>query len=87
MVDPAKNSNQETPKQTYIDPEIIRAARYTYQNYYQAHQGKIPATPIGVAVDTKNYRGTIMFHDHPIILPRECFVPMAQLEGHAHPSP
>ncbi len=62
-----------------LDPALLQAARFIYRTYYEVHPDEIQR-PIGVALDRFNLRGKLIFGAKPILLPRECFVPLTQIE-------
>jgi hypothetical protein len=62
-----------------LDPALLQAARSIYRTYYEVHPDEIQR-PIGVALDRFSLRGKLIFGAKPILLPRECFVPLAQIE-------
>jgi hypothetical protein len=62
-----------------LDPALLQAARFIYRTYYEVHPDEVQR-PIGVALDRFNLRGKLIFGTKPILLPRECFVPLTQIE-------
>jgi hypothetical protein len=62
-----------------LDPALLQAARSIYRTYYEVHPDEIQR-PIGVALDRFSLRGKLIFGAKPILLPRECFVPLSQIE-------
>lgn len=62
-----------------LDPALLQAARFIYRTYYEVHPDEVQR-PIGVALDRFNLRGKLIFGAKPILLPRECFVPLTQIE-------
>ncbi len=62
-----------------LDPALLQAARSIYRTYYEVHPDETQR-PIGVALDRFNLRGKLIFGLKPILLPRECFVPLSQIE-------
>ncbi len=64
----------------FFDPTLINAARNIYRNYCSLN---IPADsrPMGVVINRDNHRGQLTFSSKPILLPRECFIPMKQIEA------
>jgi hypothetical protein len=62
-----------------LDPSLLQAARSIYRTYYEVHPDELQR-PIGVALDRLNLRGKLIFGAKPILLPRECFVPLNQIE-------
>ncbi len=83
MVYAAQQSNQFRPKTgipVLLDPGLVKAARQIYQNYFRL-RSKVHKSPVGVAIDRQTYRGQLIFAKKPILLPRENFVPLEQLES------
>jgi hypothetical protein len=80
---PAAEKSQNKSKQMEIpillDPALLRAAQRVYRNYCGL-QNKSNKRPCGVAINRDNYRGQLIFRDNPILLPRECFISIKQLE-------
>ena len=64
----------------FIDPMIIRAARIIYNTYLEVHPN-ISQRPLGIVIDRYSYRGHLIFHRKPALLPKEFFVPFNQLES------
>ncbi|NER81312.1 MAG: hypothetical protein F6K42_17445 [Leptolyngbya sp. SIO1D8] len=65
------------------DPALLKAARHIYRTYYEVHPEDIQR-PIGVAISRKTRRGKLIFGDRPVLLPSECFIPLAQIEPDIH---
>jgi len=63
-----------------LDPALLQAARYIYQTYYEVHPEQTQR-PIGIAIDRYSYRGKLIFGQKPILLPKECFIPLNQIES------
>jgi hypothetical protein len=63
-----------------LDPAILQTARQIYRTYYEVHPEEIQR-PIGVAIDRSTHRGKLIFTGKPVLLPRECFVPLNQIES------
>jgi hypothetical protein len=42
---------------------------------------KLDKRPCGVAINRDTYRGQLIFRENPILLPRESFIPLKQLEA------
>jgi hypothetical protein len=74
------NRDDRTDLSALLDPRLIQAARQIYQTYYEVHPDR-SARPIGVAIDRHSYRGQLIFGNKPVLLPRECFVPLQQIES------
>ncbi len=66
-----------------LDPGILRAARQIYRTYYEVHPN-LTERPIGIAIDRYSYRGQLIFGQKAVLLPRECFVPLQQLEAEVY---
>lgn len=62
-----------------LDPAILQAAQHIYRTYYEVHPEQIQR-PIGIAIDRYSYRGKLIFGSKPILLPKECFIPISQIE-------
>ena len=71
----AKESNM-----TFFDPTLIKAARNIYRNYYSLN---VPSDSkvLGVIINRDNHRGQLAFKHKPILLPRECFISIEQIEA------
>ena len=81
-----RNSNSTKAKMsnmTFFDPSLIKAARNIYRNYYSL---SVPSDvePMGVVINRDNHRGQLAFKPKPILLPRECFIPLKQIEAEAY---
>jgi hypothetical protein len=63
-----------------LDPALLQAARYIYQTYYEVHPEQTQR-PIGIAIDRYSHRGKLIFGQKPILLPKECFIPLNQIES------
>ena len=68
---------------TFFDPSLIKAARNIYRNYYNLSSPS-DAEPMGVVINRDSHRGQIAFRPKPILLPRECFIPLKQIESEAY---
>ncbi len=74
------DSTPETQDVTaLIDPYLLSAARHIYQKCYEIYPEKAERTS-GVAIDRETYRGQLIFHEKPILLPWESFIPSEQLQ-------
>ena len=67
----------------FLDPILIQAARNIYRNYCSLN---LPADspPTGVVINRDNHRGQLSFSSKPILLPRECFIPLKQIESEVY---
>ncbi len=63
-----------------LDPSLLQSARHIYRTYYEVHPDQT-GRPIGIAIDRFTHRGKLIFGAKPILLPQECFVPVAQIES------
>jgi hypothetical protein len=63
-----------------LDPTLLQTARQIYRTYYEVHPEEVQR-PIGVAIDRSTHRGKLIFGGKPVLLPRECFVPLNQIES------
>ncbi|HEY9639469.1 MAG TPA: hypothetical protein V6C57_03240 [Coleofasciculaceae cyanobacterium] len=63
-----------------LDPALLQTARQIYRTYYEVHPEQT-RRPIGIAIDRINHRGKLIFGQKPILLPKECFVPLSQIES------
>lgn len=79
----AVNNNRQLEFPVLLDPEVLRAARRIYRVYYEVHPN-VTERPIGIAIDRYNHRGQLIFGNQPILLPKECFVPLQQLESNVY---
>lgn len=68
---------------TFFDPSLIKAARNIYRNYYSL-SAPSDASPMGVVINRDSHRGQLVFKHKPILLPRECFIPLKQIEADAY---
>lgn len=66
-----------------LDPAILQAARGIYRTYYEVHPEQV-RRPIGIAIDRYSYRGKLIFGAKPVLLPKECFIPLNQIEPGLH---
>lgn len=66
-----------------LDPVLLRAAQRIYRNYCSL-QNKSDRRPCGVAINRDTHRGQLIFRENPILLPRECFIPIKQLEAEVY---
>lgn len=67
----------------FFDPSLIKAARNIYRNYCSLN---VPTDtqPMGVVIDRDSHRGQLAFKSKPILLPRECFIPLKQIEAESY---
>ena len=77
------STKAEESKMIFFDPTLIKAARNIYRNYCNLN---IPTDnrPMGVVINRDNHRGQLSFNSKPILLPRECFISLQQIEAEAY---
>ena len=80
-----KSSSSQTKDSSmvFFDPILIKAARNIYRNYYSL---SIPSSdhPMGIVINRDSHRGQLVFKRKPILLPRECFIPLKQIESESY---
>lgn len=78
----AKKTKEES-SMIFFDPTLIKAARNIYRNYAGL---SVPADvpPMGVIINRDSHRGQLAFKRKPILLPRECFIPIKQIEAESY---
>ncbi|WP_088893823.1 hypothetical protein [Leptolyngbya ohadii] len=62
-----------------LDPALLQAARDIYRTFYEVHPDEVQR-PLGVAIDRFSFRGKLIFNGKPVLLPKECFIPISQIE-------
>jgi len=67
----------------FFDPSLIKAARNIYRNYCHLTVSA-DNHPMGVVINRDNHRGQLAFRSKPVLLPRECFIPLKQIEAEAY---
>ena len=74
-----QSSAKTQPNMVFFDPSLIKAARNIYRNYCNLN---IPTEhkPRGIVINRDSHRGQLSFNLKPILLPRECFIPIQQIE-------
>ena len=75
-----QNRYTNTPQPPLVDSNLVRAAGQIYYTYCEVHP-EIEGQASGVAINRANYRGKVIFTQHPALLPEECFVPLNQIES------
>lgn len=82
----ARSNNSSKTKMsnmTFFDPSLIKAARNIYRNYYSLSV-PLDTEAMGVVINRDSHRGQLVFKHKPILLPRECFIPLKQIESEAY---
>lgn len=67
----------------FFDPTLIKAARNIYRNYCSLNISA-ENQPMGVVINRDNHRGQLAFRPKPVLLPRECFIPIKQIEAEVY---
>ena len=67
----------------FFDPSLIKAARNIYRSYCNLN---IPtgSKAKGIIINRDSHRGQLAFNAKPILLPRECFIPLKQIEAETY---
>ncbi|MEP0910052.1 hypothetical protein [Leptolyngbya sp. FACHB-711] len=76
---PAGIPVEEGSLSALLDPSLLQAARNIYRTYYEVHPDEVQR-PLGVAIDRFSLRGKLIFNGKPVLLPKECFIPISQIE-------
>lgn len=66
--------------QSRLDPDLLRAARRIYLGYLQVHARQM-RRPSGVIIHQTTYRGLLIFSSRPILLPKEQFIPLENIDS------
>nr|WP_012796756.1 hypothetical protein [Rippkaea orientalis] len=74
-----ETQRQRMDRPLVLDPSVLRAAQRIYRTYCVLHP-KNDKRPYGIAIHRKSHRGQLIFREHPVLLPGECFVSANQLE-------
>lgn len=79
----ASSAKTNESNMVFHDPILIKAARNIYRNYYNL---AIPSDdrPMGIVINRDSHRGQLVFKRKPILLPREYFIPLRQIEGEGY---
>ena len=77
-----KNNSAKTrdSNMVFFDPTLIKAARNIYRNYYSLGM-PTDNQPMGIVINRDSHRGQLVFKRKPVLLPRECFIPLIQIEA------
>ena len=67
----------------FFDPSLIKAARNIYRSYCNLNVSA-GQRPMGIVINRDNHRGQLAFSPKPILLPRECFIPLKQIEAESY---
>lgn len=77
------NSVKTQPSMMFFDPSLIKAARNIYRNYCNLNFST-EKQPKGIVINRDNHRGQLAFQTKPVLLPRECFIPIQQVEAEVY---
>jgi hypothetical protein len=80
--DSVKNPPSQS-SMVFFDPSLIKAARNIYRNYCNLNFS-MEKQPKGIVINRDNHRGQLAFQTKPVLLPRECFIPIQQIEADAY---
>ena len=83
---PTRNANSAKIKDSgmvFLDPILIQAARNIYRNYSSLNL-PLDSPPTGVVINRDSHRGQLAFSSKPILLPRECFIPLKQIKAEVY---
>lgn len=75
-----KTQSSTQPSMVFFDPSLIKAARNIYRNYCNLNFAT-EKQPKGIVINRDNHRGQLAFQTKPVLLPRECFIPLKQIEA------
>lgn len=78
-----RNYNTPNSQSALVDPAVIRAAGDIYRTYCEVHP-EMMGQPSGVAINRSHHRGKVIFTNHPVLLPEECFIPLNQIESNVY---
>ena len=67
----------------FFDPSLIKAARNIYRSYCNLNISA-DNKAMGIIINRDSHRGQLAFNPKPILLPRECFIPLKQIEAEAY---
>jgi hypothetical protein len=67
----------------FFDPSLIKAARNIYRSYCNLNV-TTDQRLMGIVINRDNHRGQLAFSPKPILLPRECFIPLKQIEAETY---
>ncbi|MEO1340499.1 MAG: hypothetical protein AAFV28_04980 [Cyanobacteria bacterium J06635_13] len=75
-----QNSAKTQANMVFFDPGLIKAARNIYRSYCNLN---VPTEhqPRGIVINRDSHRGQLAFNPKPVLLPRECFIPLQQIEA------
>ncbi|MEL6493896.1 MAG: hypothetical protein AAFQ41_02070 [Cyanobacteria bacterium J06623_7] len=78
-----QSSAKTQTNMVFFDPSLIKAARNIYRGYCNLN---VPTEqkPRGIVINRDSHRGQLSFNLKPILLPRECFIPIQQIEAESY---
>ena len=77
------SAKAKEPNMIFFDPTLIKAARNIYRTYCNLNL-TANSRPIGIVINRDNHRGQLAFNPKPVLLPRECFIPLQQIEAETY---
>lgn len=79
----SQNSATTQPNMIFFDPSLIKAARNIYRSYCNLNVSTENQAR-GIIINRDSHRGQLAFNSKPVLLPRECFIPLKQIEAEAY---
>ena len=76
-------AKSEDPNMIFFDPTLLNAARNIYRNYHSLGVST-NTQPMGIVINRDSHRGQLAFKQKPVLLPRECFIPIKQIEANGY---
>jgi hypothetical protein len=78
-----QNPVRTQPSMVFLDPSLVKEARNIYSNYCNLNFSS-ENQPKGIVINRDNHRGQLAFRHKPVLLPRECFIPLKQIEAEGY---
>jgi hypothetical protein len=75
-----QNPVKTQPGMVFFDPSLVKSARNIYRNYCNLNFAT-ENQPKGIVINRDSHRGQLSFNHKPVLLPRECFIPLKQIEA------
>lgn len=75
-----QNSVKTQVNMVFFDPSLVKAARNIYRSYCNLNFA-LDHPPKGIVINRDSHRGQLAFNSKPVLLPRECFIPLQQIEA------
>lgn len=67
----------------FFDPSLVKEARNIYRSYCNLNFAT-ENQPKGIVINRDSHRGQLAFRHKPVLLPRECFIPLKQIEAEGY---